>query len=700
MADITTRDFLFEIGTEEMPSAPLINAIGQLGKLVAKGLDEAGLSHGEVRTLSTPRRLTAIVSDVAEATAEINDVKRGPAAQIAFDASGAPTKAALGFAKKNGVDPASLIRRQDADGKEYVFAETHVDSRPALPILSALCESVLSGLEWPNYRSQRWGSEHVTFVRPVRWICSLFGTEVVPVTYGDVTSGNTTRGHRVLGKGEHVVPSPADYERVLEDACVLGEQRRVEVIRAGIARVEEERGGAHVDTPKGTFDEVVNLCEWPTVLVGTFDEEFLAVPHEIICESMLSNQRYFPIYDAEGKLTREFVVVSNGNPVNNERIIDGNERVVRARLDDAKFFYEEDLKHPMEDFVQKLGTVVFQEKLGTELQKTERMETLAAEVARQAGGDDEAARLAQRAAHLAKADLVSQAVVEFTNQQGVMGGYYATAAGEPAAVATAIREHYRPRFAGDELPSELTGKAVAIADKLDTVCGIFAINEPPTGSSDPYAIRRSAIGIIAMLRTLPSISLKSLISMALESYAQQGIQFDAADIQAQVEAFFAGRLASIARDEGVEPDTIEAVSTVGVIDPEEFLQRAHALEDARKNQPELFDDLATAYARAAHLADASLGMDVDASKLGEAERALLDACADGERNVASALASGDYAGACSALAELREPIDRFFEDVLVMDEDTTVRENRLRLLNRFANVFAGVADIGALSRKK
>ena len=354
----------------------------------------------------------------------------------------------------------------------------------------------------------------------------------------------------------------------------------------------------------------------------------------------------------------------------------------------------------MEDFVQKLGTVVFQEKLGTELQKTERMETLAAEVARQAGGDDEAARLAQRAAHLAKADLVSQAVVEFTNQQGVMGGYYATAAGEPAAVATAIREHYRPRFAGDELPSELTGKAVAIADKLDTVCGIFAINEPPTGSSDPYAIRRSAIGIIAMLRTLPSISLKSLISMALESYAQQGIQFDAADIQAQVEAFFAGRLASIARDEGVEPDTIEAVSTVGVIDPEEFLQRAHALEDARKNQPELFDDLATAYARAAHLADASLGMDVDASKLGEAERALLDACADGERNVASALASGDYAGACSALAELREPIDRFFEDVLVMDEDTTVRENRLRLLNRFANVFAGVADIGALSRKK
>ena len=234
MADIATRDFLFEIGTEEMPSAPLNNAIGQLGTLVEKGLDEAGLSHGEVRTLSTPRRLAVIVSDVAEATAEVNDVKRGPAAQIAFDESGAPTKAAIGFAKKNGVDPAELVRREDADGKEYVFAETHVDSRPALPILSALCEGTIGGLEWPNYRSQRWGSEHVTFVRPVRWICSLFGAEVVPVTYGDVTSGNTTRGHRVLGKGDHVVPSPAEYERVLEDAYVLGEKRRVEVIREGI----------------------------------------------------------------------------------------------------------------------------------------------------------------------------------------------------------------------------------------------------------------------------------------------------------------------------------------------------------------------------------------------------------------------------------------------------------------------------------
>ena len=333
-----TKDFLFEIGTEEMPSAPLINAQRQLGKLIEGGLKKAGLDHGKVQTMSSPRRLTVIVSDVAVETKSIHEVNRGPAAKIAFDADGKPTKAAQGFARKNGITAEELTVKQDADGREYVFAEKNIDSKPALPILSELAETTIGSLEWPNYRSQRWGSEHQTFVRPIRWILALLGEELVPVKYADVTSSNFTRGHRVLGPGDHVVKSPAEYEKVLEQNGVLLEKRRDEVIRAGIKKVEEERGGAHVDTPKRIYDEVINLCEWPTVLVGKFDEEFLAVPNEIICESMLSNQRYFPIYDAEGKLTREFVVVSNGNPVNNERIIDGNERVVRARLDDAKFF--------------------------------------------------------------------------------------------------------------------------------------------------------------------------------------------------------------------------------------------------------------------------------------------------------------------------------------------------------------------------
>ena len=439
MAD--TLDFLLEIGTEEMPSAPLINASKQLPKLVVKMLDEAGLARGDVRVVSSPRRLAAIVSDVACATEAVHEVKRGPKAQIAFDADGNPTKAAAGFARKCGIDASELTRKIDEDGNEYVFAERNVPSEPAMPILSALGHDVIAAIEWPNYRSQRWGSEHETFVRPIRWICALLGSEVVPVTYADVTSGNTTRGHRVLAPGEHVVAEPAAYEQVLKDSYVLGAEAREAAIREGIAAIEAERPGSHVDTPARIFDEVVNLCEWPTVLVGTFDEEFLRVPQEIICESMLSNQRYFPIFDAEGKLTREFVIVSNADPKVSDTVVSGNERVVRPRLDDAKFFFDEDLKRPMEEFVERLGIVTFQEKLGTTLQKVQRMEKLAGAAAAAAGEDAAGVANAVRAAHLAKADLVSQAVVEFTNQQGVMGGYDAEAAGEAPEVCAALREH-------------------------------------------------------------------------------------------------------------------------------------------------------------------------------------------------------------------------------------------------------------------
>lgn len=695
MAEV--RDFLFEIGSEEMPSAPLQKAITQFNKLVVSGLKDSGLSFGEVKIFSTPRRLTAYVKDVAEATEEISEVKRGPKAEIAFDAEGNPTKAAEGFARKRGVSADALTRHVDSDGHEYVFAELNIPSVPATKILSELATSWISALDWP--RSQRWGSFHERYVRPVRWLCALFGSEIVPVTYADVTSSNTTQGHRVLGPGYHEVTTPADYQQVLKDAGVLLQEQRKDVILAGIKEVEAARPGSHVDMPEKVFEEVINLTEWPQVLVGTFDEEFLNVPSEIITESMLSNQRYFPIYDAEGKLTREFIVVSNADPSCAERVIDGNERVVRARLDDAKFFFEEDLKHTLDEFAQRLETVVFQEKLGTVLQKTQRMEVLAAEIALDETSSQEEAELAARAAHLAKADLVSQAVVEFTSQQGVMGGYYAEAAGEKSDVAAAIREHYRPRFAGDELPSGQIGRFVAIADKLDTICGIFAINEPPTGSSDPYAVRRAAIGVIALVRSTSNLDLKKLIASSLELYRQQGLAIDES-IQSQVEQYFIGRLASIAKDEKISADAIEAVSAIGVINPDEFLQRARALDEARQNEPELFEDLATAYARAAHLSDVSLGAEVDTELLTEPEMSLLAACEEGQKQVASALAGADYAAAVSALSQLREPIDIFFDKVLVMDENDTVRRNRLRLLNKFAQVFSNVADISVLSRKK
>ena len=695
------KDFLFEIGTEEMPSAPLNNAVKQLGTMIAKGLDEAGLAHGEVRVISSPRRLAALVADVATATDEVHEVKRGPAANIAFDADGNTTKAAQGFARKFGVAAEDLVRREDTDGREYVFAEKNIPSAPATPILTALCEKTIAGLQWPNYRSQRWGHEHATFVRPVRWICCLLGEDVVPVTFADVTSGNTTRGHRVLGAGDHVVASPAVYEQVLEDAGVLSAERRREAILAGIAEVEAVRPGCHVDTPKKVFEEVINLCEWPTVLVGTFDEEFLKVPHEIICESMLTNQRYFPIYDGEGKLTREFVVVSNSKPENAERVIDGNERVVRPRLDDAKFFYDEDLKRPLEDYVERLDTVVFQEKLGTTRAKTDRIVALAKAIAADAGATGQEAADAERAAYLAKADLVTGAVVEFTSVQGIMGSYYAKAAGETDAVARAIADHYRPRFSGDDVPVERVGCIVAIADKLDTICGLFAIGQGPTGSSDPFALRRSALGIVTMLLSDKGldISLGAAIDVALASYAAQGIEFDAAAVRADVVDFFITRTKVMAKDEGAAPDAIDAVLAVSVEEPVVFMQRVRALVAAREQQAETFDDLATAYARANNLRDEKLGTNVDESLLGDEERALLDAVAAAEGKVAEHLVGNEYAAALAELANLRAPIDAFFDGVMVMDENEAIRENRLRLLNRFVAVFKDVADFGKMAKK-
>ncbi len=694
-----TRNFLFELGVEEMPSAPLNNAVKQLQALMAKGLDEAGLSHGGVRVISSPRRLAAVVSDVAEATEEIHSVMRGPSAKIAFDAEGNPTKAAEGFARRFGITADQLVRREDADGTEYVFAEQSVASEDALPILTRVCEDLIAAIQWPNYRSQRWGSEHATFVRPVRWICCLFGDEVVPVSFADVVSGNTTRGHRVLSPGEHAVSDADAYESVLESAHVLSAERRVQAIRAGIARVEADLG-VHVDTPSKVFDEVVNLCEWPTVLVGHFDEEFLAVPSEIICESMLSNQRYFPTYDGDGNLTRAFVVVSNADPAVSATVIDGNERVVRARLYDAKFFYDEDLKIDLEVFRDRLASVGFQQKLGTVLQKSDRMEDLALAIAREAHVGASSASDAQRAAHLAKADLVSSAVVEFTSQQGVMGGYYAAAGGEAPEVAAAIRDHYHPRFAGDDLPEGIAGCIVAVADKLDTIAGMFAIGEPPTGSKDPFALRRSAIGVLNILRDRLGCGYEPLVNAALVGYADQGLEFDAEEVSTAVCAFIKGRMEQMARDEKISSDVVAAVSAGSVTVPSDYLALARALDGAREGDPASFENLATAYARASHLADASLGVSVDPSLMGPSESALLEAIDRAEASVASSLEEKDFSGVIDALASLRAPIDAFFDDVMVMDGDASLRENRLRLLNRFESVFADVANIGELAKKK
>lgn len=689
------RTLAFEIGTEEIPAFDLAGAVKQLSTMVPSLLDDAAIPHGAVKIFSSPRRLIVIAEEIPEATEEKNEVFKGPSAKIAFDAEGNPTKAAQGFARGKGVDPSSLVVE---DG--YVYARAHTPSVNVASLLSSVLNKIIHGLSWP--RSQRWGVQSEYFTRPVRWIVALFGNEVIDFTFAGLVAGRTTYGHRFLAPGPFEVADADSLVDVVRSASVIpSEAEREQVIREGVAKAEAETGFTAVLHPK-TLVEVINLAEYPTVLVGTFDEEFLKVPEEIIVDAMLVHQRYFPLYDKDGKLTNRFIVVSNGDPACAETIVDGNERVVRARLYDAKFFYDEDLKQPLESYVDHLGEVVFQEKLGTMLDKTNRIQRLADHLAEDAGLAGQDLSDVERAARLCKADLVTSAVVEFTSVQGVMGSYYAAASGETAQVAQAIEQHYRPRFAGDEAPDTVVGKIVAIADKLDTVCGLFAVGQGPTGSSDPFALRRSAIGIVAMLsgKDAVEVSLVAAIDAALASYAQQGIEFDTDAVRRDVIEFFITRTKVMMRDAGNSIDAIDAVLSAGIQEPVELINRVSALEAARSEEPEVFEDLATAYARANNLCDSKLGTEVNEGLLSEVEQALVRAVGQAESNVASALENNNYAAALSELAALRKPIDLFFENTMVMDEDQTLRENRLRLLNSFVAVFANVADFALLSKVK
>ena len=691
----------FEIGTEEIPAFDLDQATKQLEKMAPEALDAARIPHGAVEVYSSPRRLIVLAHDVADETEALVEEHKGPSAKIAFDAEGNPTKAASGFARGKGVDVSALELRE-VDGTPYVYAVKNIPASPVRELLPGVLEGLITGISWP--KSCRWGVRTEYFSRPVRWLVALLDDEVVPVEFAGLTSGRATRGHRVLAPGEHEVATASQLIDVVRAAFVVPSQaEREAAVRAGVAAIEE-RTGARAELPAKTLLEVVNLCEYPTVLMGTFDEEFLQVPEEIIVDAMLMHQRYFPLYDAEGKLTNHFIVVSNGDPKAADVITGGNERVVRARLSDAKFFYDEDRKRPLESYVEKLDTVVFQEQLGTVRAKTDRIVALADHLAAAAGLSDGDAADAHRAAFLCKADLVTNAVVEFTSVQGVMGAYYAEASGENEQVARAIGDHYRPRFSGDEPPASLVGKVVATADKLDTICGLFAVGQGPTGSSDPFALRRSALGILTMLTdegqgAALEVSLVDAIDASLDAYEKGGIDFDRAAVRAEVIDFFITRTKVMVRDAGNGADTIDAVLAVGVQEPVEFIRRVAALETARAEEQEAFDDLATAYARANNLRDASLGVEVDESLLTEVEHALSCAVVQAEGRVSRALEADDYPAALAELASLRKPVDLFFERIMVMDEDEAMRANRLRLLNRFVAVFENVADFGKMAKQ-
>ncbi len=686
------RELVFEIGAEEIPSTPLYAAIGQLKADAEAALAEARLAYGVVDAFGSPRRLVLRVTDLAEQQADRLERVKGPALSAAFDADGNPTKAALGFARSKGVDVATLERVED-DAGAYVYAVIDEPGRPAAEVLPGLLGGLVAGLDWP--KSMRWGSGETRFTRPVRWMLALFGSEVVPVTFAGLTAGRVTFGHRFLAPGAIEVSSAATYDEAAARGLVLYDHtRRATVIREGIDEAAAAHGGARAVVPEPVFAEVVNLVEHPTAAVGRFDEEFLAVPREVLTTAMQSHQRYFPLEGADGELLPAFVVVHNGDPAHTGGIVAGHERVIRARLADAAFFYGEDLARSLESYTSDLERIVFQEKLGTLGAKVERIEALAARLAAIADADPGTTAEAIRAAHLCKADLVTHVVIEFPSLQGVMGRYYALAAGESEAVADAIPAHYQPRFAGDALPEAGAGKLVSVADKLDTMCGIFAAGMAPTGSADPYALRRGALGILGIIVDGLELTLTEAVAAALGGYADT-LDFDLDTTGGAVTAFIAGRFEGMLRDRGHAYDTVAAVLVVAADDPADALARCEALS-AMRAESDVMENLSVAFTRAKNLAKPDLGVDADPDLMGAEEAALADALSAAEQAAALSFDVGDYPAVLGTLASLRAPIDAFFDGVLVMDPDEQLRDNRLRLLNRFVALFARYADFSRL----
>jgi len=687
-----SRTLLFEIGVEEIPSAPLYNAVTQLKTRTMAALESARLGYDTVETYGSPRRLALVVTGLAARQDDLSLTVKGPAVKAAFDADGNPTKAAEGFARSRGIAVEDL-KRGEIDGGEYVLAHVEETGRAAIEVLPELLATLAGAIDWP--KAQRWGSGTTRFIRPVRWLVALLDGDIVPVRFAGLEAGRTTMGHRFLSGPIEIAHASEYLDAMCRGHVLVDAEERAESIRRQIDEAAASLNARAV-VPEKTFAEVVNLVEFPTVGIGRFDERFLRVPREIVEEAMESHQRYFPLETADGALLDRFLVVHNGDPARTGAIVTGHERVIRARLADAAFFVEEDLAHPLEEYVRRLDTIVFHEKLGSVGAKVERIEELTRALAEAIDAPADEGAYAVRAAHLAKADLVTHAVIEFTSLQGVMGMRYAQAAGEAEGVAEAIVDHYRPRHAGDEMPRSLAGKLVSIADKLDTIVGIFAIGQGPTGSADPYALRRSAIGILTMMVDGGvRFDLDRGIGAALEGYAEALPSLDPNAVGATVKAFFDGRLAVMLKDRGFTYDEVDAVMAVTSADPADTLRRITALAAFRRT--EAGADLSVAFRRAANLADPAAGTVTDPLLMGAEEGALDRALVIASERVGALMASRDYDAALAGLADLRAPVDAFFESVLVMDKDEALRRNRLALLNRLGSLFNGFADFGKLA---
>ena len=682
---IMSKDLLLEIGTEEVPAHIMPGILAQLKENAGKAFKENRIEFGSVRTIGTPRRTALIVKDLAEKQADVSSENRGPSIQIAFDADGNPTKAAQGFARGQKVDAKDLVVK---DG--YVYAMVHEAGKPATELLQTILAELICGLSFPN--NMRWADLDFKFIRPLRWIVALYGSEVVPFEVAEVKSGRVSRGHRFLSDGDFEISDADSYEAACEQNFILVDQdKRKALIRQQIEAVAKENGGT-AEITEELLEEVLYLVEYPTALCGRFEEKYLELPPEAVITPMRDHQRYFPVKAADGSLMPLFITVRNGGSEHLETVQHGNERVLRARLADAQFFFDEDRKKTLEEHREKLKTVVFQQGLGTMYEKSERLAELAGFIADALGADEKAHKHAVRAALLCKADLVTGMVTEFTELQGIMGREYAKLDGECPNVAIAIDEHYMPRFAGDSQPQSEAGRIVSIADKIDTIVGTFSRGKIPTGSQDPFALRRQALGLVnMMIEAKYALSLSMVVARAMDLY---GITDEKArtKMQADVADFMRLRLKNVL--ESVRYDVVDAVLT-DVDDLYAVSLRADAV--AKFVSADTAAANIQAFVRAANLAEKSASSQITASLLQAAEeKSLYQAYTSTASAVESLVKGQDYTGAIDALTELSQPIDAFFDGVMVMDKDEKIKDNRLGLLKSIDVLVNRVADFSKI----
>ena len=687
---MTTKNFLVEIGTEELPPKALKTLATSFADNVEAELNQAGLTFDKIEWFAAPRRLAVKVLNLATQQPSKEIEKRGPAVSAAFDAEGKPTKAAEGWARGCGitVDQAERIA---TDKGEWLVHRAKIEGQPTKNLLNDIVANALAKLPIP--KPMRWADKTVQFIRPVHTVTMLLGDELIEGEILGVASARTIRGHRFLGEKEFEIQHADQYPQLLrEKGSVVADfnERKAEILAKSQAKATALGGVADIE--ESLLEEVTSLVEYPNVLAAKFEERFLAVPAEALVYTMKGDQKYFPIYDKDGKLLPHFIFVSNINPEDPTAIIEGNEKVVRPRLTDAEFFFKTDLKQKLVDRLPRLETVLFQQQLGTLKDKTDRIEQLAGEIAKQIGADEAKAK---RAGLLSKCDLMTNMVFEFTDTQGVMGMHYARHDGEDEEVAVALNEQYMPRFAGDELPKSLVASAVALADKFDTLTGIFGIGQAPKGSADPFALRRAALGALRIIveKNLP-LDLEDLVK---KSAALFGDKLTNKNVVADVVDFMLGRFRAWYQDEGIAVDVIQAVLARRPTRPADFDARVRAVSHFRTLDSA--EALAAANKRVSNIlakADAAIGEINLTACVEPAEKALAEAVLALRTEVQPLIAKGDYTAVLDKLANLRAPVDSFFDNVMVNAEDPALRQNRLAILNTLQGLFLQVADISLL----